>query len=208
MKAVVTARSLPRKITLTSAMLYKPDELLKHSGIAGGWVTVISIPAKAAEHLVHSDDDRAMTVISYGTPAAGPLTVCVILQVGDTQLRSIACGEEADIRDWLVWLDATRRAQWLIYCRDGGRGLWLSHEHDKNAPSSHDTAMVSLGPENPDRICDIEEVGRITVELGRPRSTLIGSLLPGLSVETLLVSAAGSLLQPKLLKGSRVQFIW
>jgi len=208
MKVVATARSLPRKITLTSAKLYKSDEILRRTGLPAGWVTVISIPAKAAEQLIHSDAGRAMKIISFGTPAAGPLTVCVVLQVGDAQLRSIACGEEADIRDWLAWLGETRRAQWLIYCRDGGSGLWLCHEHDKNAPSSDDAAMVSLGPENPGRICDIEEVGRITVELGRPRSTIIGSLLPGLSVETLLVSAAGSLLQPKSLNGSMLQFTW
>jgi len=195
---------LPRKIILTSALLYKPDAVLKRAGLAGGWVSVISIPPEAAEQLIDSKADRAMQVLHHGRPG-GPLTVCVVLQAGGTQLRSVACGKEADIHDWLSWLDETKRAHWLIYRRDGGRSRWLSHERESNAAGSREPAMVSIGTDGPDRTCDIEEVGSIAVELGRPASKFIGSLLPGQAVETLVVSAAGSLLQPELRNGSLIQ---
>ena len=200
-----TDTSFPRKLILTSALLYKPGDALKRAGVDDGWVTSVAIPPDVSGQLTRSGDARAMRVYSYGG-AAGPLTVCVTLQVGRIQLRSLACGAEESVREWLAWLRAARRARWLLVSQEPGQSQTFSHAMDADAMPVGEQSFVVLGAEDRDRKPSLENVGRVAVELGRPLSTLVGTLLPGWPVETLVVSAAGSLLRTELFEGTLLQF--
>jgi len=198
-----TVRSYSKRLILTVGQLFRPDSILAPARTSGEWVTFCSLPLATGEHLVHSDADRAMQIIWYGMPG-GPLVVAAILQVGDVQLRSIAGGPEVAIQNWLTWLSAARCAHWFLNGDAVGHHLWLSHEQERNELISEVPGMAASHAAGQGRACDIEDVGRVAVELGRPESKLVRSLLPGQEVKTLVVSAAGSLLHSELRDGSAV----
>lgn len=187
-------------ILLRGAHLLTPDALRAAAGemvqaqeasrLMSGFALTIFLPEAFVRTLENPKAQQAVRLAIYLSPRGLP-TICVVCQVGTSQIRYIAAANSPGILEWLKWLSVNSQVQMLIEIEESAKhkgrrppALWLSCNIALAHPQDMlDAAMKETGLDT----SEIQtEIVHVASELCLP--DVDAFMLPGLPIEALAVA--------------------
>lgn len=177
-------------LMLRAATMLAPGELIAQSKLMRqdascmvGHAFHLCLPNAFVERLERRDARHAVRFTLYPSPK-GVVVLCVTLQVGGMQLRTIASCNDPKVRTWLAWLVARGRTQWLLEIEESSQVAWVHYPISIDDPLGlflHTSRVVEL-----EAFHEAVEVALVAAELGRPES--VPTLVAGCPVEDIVLA--------------------
>lgn len=159
-------------------------EMRQDASIMHGHAFRLQLPEAVVTALERTDAPRAAMLAVLLSPK-GVAVVCVTLQVGGLQMRTVCNGNDACARGWLS--DVLERAQvnWFLDIEGTQQVAWVSTSVQltdtyKFLMALHESAHLAVADE-------AIEVATVGVSLALPEA--VPSLIEGVDIDTLVIAA-------------------